>query len=318
MGMNSPTSISRSPSASRQPLLWAALAFAGGIAVGVYAWRPPLWWLAVTILLGAFGAYFTHRRAWAAFVLGLAAFAAAGALVMQARSPADTGSARLPLGGEDEVLVTAHATTDGTVLQEGGGETRQTLDVETESVAVENRTVSVRSGLRIGIYGKESVSESGEDAPAAPMHIFQYGERLRFSAKLYAPRNFRNPGAFDYAGFLADKGIAALGSAKAAEVELLPGFAGKRTELWRVRIRRSLTRKIQAIWPTEQAALVAAILLGDESFMGRSFKVDFQRSGTYHVLVVSGLKVGILALVAFWWLRRLRANEGSAAPLQSS
>ncbi len=316
--MSSPTSLARCSSAKRQPLLWAALAFAGGIAAGCYAWRPPIWWLAVIVLFGMFGAWYTRRRAWAALALGLAAICAAGAFAIQARSPADTGIALLPLGDGEGVLVTGHAITDGTVLQEGGGETRQTLDVETENVAVESRTVSVRSGLRIGIYGRESVSESGEDAPAAPMHVFQYGERLRFAAKLYAPRNFRNPGAFDYASFLADKGIAALGSAKAAEIELLPGFAGRRTELWRVRIRRSLTRKIQALWSSEQAALVGATLLGDESFLGRSLKIAFQRSGTYHVLVVSGLKVGILALAAFWLLRRLRASDGVASAITIS
>jgi competence protein ComEC len=106
-----------------------------------------------------------------------------------------------------------------------------------------------------------------------------------------------------------------LGSTKTVGVELLPGFAGSRPELWRIRIRRSLTGKIQTIWPAEQAALVGAILLGDESFMGRSLKIDFQRSGTYHVLVVSGLKVGILALAAFWLLRRLRANEEAASAI---
>ena len=310
-----PASLSRSGSVNRQPLLWAALAFAGGIAGGVYAWRPPLWWLVVTILFSMFGAYFTRRRAWAALALGLAALGAAGALAIQVRSPADTGSNRLPLGDGDEVLVTGHVTTDGTLLQEGRDETRQTLDVETENVSVEAKTISVRSGLRIGIYRKELVGESGQEAIAAPMHVFQYGERLRFPAKLYAPRNFRNPGAFDYRSYLADKGIAVLGSTKATEVELLTGFAGSRTELWRIGIRRSLTRKIQTVWPTEQAALVGAILLGDESFMGRSLKVDFQRSGTYHVLVVSGLKVGILALMAFWLLRRLRANEETASTI---
>jgi hypothetical protein len=30
-------------------------------------------------------------------------------------------------------------------------------------------------------------------------------ESLRYPAKLYPPRNFRNPGAFDYAGYLAEK-----------------------------------------------------------------------------------------------------------------
>jgi competence protein ComEC len=302
-------------------LLWAALAFASGIFAGVYVWRPPLWWLAAALLFSAFGTYFTLRRARAAQVLGLVAFFAAGALAIQVRTPASGAS--LPLGDGEEVMVTGYAATDGTLLQESRGETRQTLEVDTEEISANGQTVSVRSGLQIGIYGKDAaVSELAQEdtkAPTqalpSPAHIFHYGERLRFPAKLYAPRNFRNPGAFDYRGYLADKGIAALGSTKADEVDLLPGFAGTRAELWRTRIHRSLTQKIQALWPSEQAALVDAMLLGRESFLGHSLKVDFQRSGTYHVLVVSGLKVGILALVAFWVLRRLRTPTGAASAI---
>ena len=60
------------------------------------------------------------------------------------------------------------------------------------------------------------------------MPVFHYGDRILFTAKLRLPRNFRNPGAFDYQGYLADRGIAALGSAKIESVERLPGFAGSR------------------------------------------------------------------------------------------
>jgi competence protein ComEC len=47
------------------------------------------------------------------------------------------------------------------------------------------------------------------------------------------------------------------------------------------------------------------MLIGDASSIGRDVRNDFQRSGTYHVLVVSGFNVGILAFVMFWVLRRL-------------
>jgi competence protein ComEC len=52
-----------------------------------------------------------------------------------------------------------------------------------------------------------------------------------------------------------------------------------------------------------------AMLIGDNAYVGRDLLTDFQRTGTYHVLVISGLKVGILALVTFWLLRRLRVND---------
>jgi Competence protein len=38
-----------------------------------------------------------------------------------------------------------------------------------------------------------------------------------------------------------------------------------------------------------------------------------QRSGTYHVLVVSGMNMTILAMVTFWTLRRLRLRELTAS-----
>ena len=141
----------------------------------------------------------------------------------------------------------------------------------------------------------------------------RYGDRLSFPAKLYAPRNFRDPGAFDYRSYLADHGIAALGSTKTEKITMLPSFAGSRAELWRTRIRRSIIQKINTLWPTDEAALVDAMLLGEESFIGRALRLDFQRSGTYHVLVVSGLKVGILSLVTFWLLRRLRVRDSVAS-----
>lgn len=134
-------------------------------------------------------------------------------------------------------------------------------------------------------------------------------------AKLHQPRNFRNPGAFDYRGYLVDNGIAALGSAKAENAELLAGFVGTRLELWRTRIHRSIIEKIHALWPPEQAALVDAMVIGDDAFIARDTRTDFQRSGTYHILVVSGMNVSILAFVVFWVLRRLRVSDLVASTL---
>jgi len=273
-------------------------------------WRPPLWWLVAWVVLVASGAYFLRRRVRAAFTLGLGALFITGALTIQVRVPNDSGgSGLLQFADGREVLVTAHVTAEGTLREEASGDIRQRLDVESEQITTGTQTFEIHSGLRVSFYGKKGKEETEKETGAVSARLFRYGQRLRFPVKLYPPRNFRNPGAFDYQGYLAEDGIAALGSTKAANVELLPGFAGRRTELWRNCIHRSIIEKIHSLWPADEAALVDAMLLGEESFMGREMLTEFQRTGTYHVLVVSGLKVGILSLVTFWLLRRLRVGD---------
>jgi competence protein ComEC len=217
-----------------------------------------------------------------------------------------------PFASGDAVEMTAHVTREGRLRDAGPGEIRQNLDVETEEIVAENGgRIRVRSGVRLGIYNAAtSAVEVRTLATAAPaMRLFHYGERIRLPVKLKLPRNFRNPGAFDYQGYLTSNGIASLGSAKAEDVELLPGFAGSRVELWRTRIHSSIITKVHALWPAPQAALIDAMVIGEEAFIDRDARVDFQRSGTYHILVVSGMNVTILAFVAFWTLRRMRFGD---------
>jgi competence protein ComEC len=144
------------------------------------------------------------------------------------------------------------------------------------------------------------------------MQLFHYGQRIRFPATLVTPRNYRNPGAFDYATYLRDKGIIATASTKYATIQMLPGFSGSRVMLGLARVPRSVLEKVHALWPEHVAGLMDAIVIGEESFIDLPERVDFQRSGTYHVLVVSGMNVSILAIFTLWTLRRTGLNEIAA------
>jgi competence protein ComEC len=234
---------------------------------------------------------------------------------MQAHPPEDHGSSCvIALADGREAVVTAHVTKEGNLSAKGATHGQQRLDVETEQINAEGETVAARCGLRVTIYGRDANNESDESVGPG-MRLFHYGERLRFSTKLYPPHNFRNPGAFDYPGYLADNGIVALGSAKAETVELLPGFGGTRFELWRTRLHRKLIERIHLLWMPDEAPLLDAMLIGENSFLGRETLADFQRTGTYHVLVISGLKVAVLALVTFWLLRRMRVSDVIASAI---
>jgi competence protein ComEC len=294
-------------------MLWAALAYSGGIVTGFYAWRPPLWWLLDAIVFLASAVYLLRRRPRAAFLLGLSALFVTGALMMQVRVPHNHGNVDvLAFADGRDLVVTGHVMKEGNLLEKTPGDAQQRLELETEQIETGSTRVAIQSGLRVSFYSRDAKNQDENDESeksSTTMHLFRYGERLRFPVKLYAPHNFRNPGAFDYAGYLAEDGIVALGSTKAETVELLPGFAGKRAELWRTRLRRSLVDRIHILWNPDQAPLLDAILIGENSFLGRETLTDFQRTGTYHVLVISGLKVAVLALVTFWLLRRIRVSE---------
>lgn len=300
---------------SRQPMFWAAVTYALGVLAGVCAWRPDSWWIAAALAFLASAAYLIVPRPRFGWLLAMAAFFLAGALHVQLRSARPRVDTSLqPLADRQELQIVAHVLSDGH-LQNTSTETRQTLDVETEEVQTsEGKSYRIRSGIRLGIYARRSDDPGPQDADAdsaSPtfMPAIHYGDRIRFTAKLRRPRNFRNPGAFDYEGYLADRGIAAVGSAKAENVQFLPGLYADRIAIWRSRLHRSVVMKVNQLWPEREAALINAMVIGEEAFIDRETRIDFQRSGTYHILVVSGMNVSILAFVVFWALRRIRLGE---------
>jgi competence protein ComEC len=290
-------------------MLWAALAYSAGILAGTYLARPTSWWIAAATAFLAASLYFLARRKWLGAALALGAFFLAGTLEIQLRAPSSPLDPSLdPFAYGPEIQITAHVTRQGRFRQTSPNEVSQTLDVQTEEIVTENAArFPIHSGIRLGIYAAESPPAPTHEPP--PMRLFLYGQRIRLPVKLKLPRNFRNPGSFDYQSYLAANGIAALASAKAEDVQLLPGFTGNRLELWRTRIHSSIIAKIHALWPAPQAALIDAMVIGEQAFIDRDTRVDFQRSGTYHVLVVSGMNVTILAFVVFWTLRRLRLPD---------
>ena len=315
------------------PLFWAAVSLSLGLWVGLRVWRPPLWWLIAVVAFVFAASYFLAKRPWLSKTLSLGAWALLGIFLIQARAGADNlppaSTSILAYADGNPFILTAHVIKEGYTQEAYPGSVRKSIDVETESIESHDEILPVKAGVRLTIYEKFDSSQTPEtrgenqspralaDVQAArPLNdpiALPYGTRLRFSAKLHPPRNYGNPGAFDYEGYLRDNDIAMLGSAEAKSVERLPGFSGRRIELWRTRAHASIVSKIHALWPTSQASLMDAMVLGEESFLRNSTRTEYQRSGTYHVLVVSGMNLSILAFAIFWLLRQFRVDPAVAA-----
>jgi competence protein ComEC len=320
----------------RQPLFWTALAFSLGLWTGVRAWRPPSWWVIAVVAFVFAASWFLVRRAWLAKALSLGAWLLLGALLIQIRGqPPDElqqDDARIfALADGRAVTLTARVIREGYARAAGPQSIRESIDVETEEIASQGESKPVRAGVRLTIYEKVENSETVERRASPPgldalglgsqqsargtgeTPVAPYGTRLRIRAKLHPARNYRNPGAFDYEGYLRENGISVLGSAEAKDIERLPGFSGSRVELWRTRVHASIVAKIHQLWPASQASLMDAMVLGEESFLRNATRTEYQRSGTYHVLVVSGMNLSILAFAIFWALRQFRVDPALAA-----
>lgn len=150
--------------------------------------------------------------------------------------------------------------------------------------------------VRVSIYPRP-----GEEAPR-----LTYGQRVEVDVRLRKPRNFRNPGAFDYETYLARQHILGLGSAAGAHsVRILPGGCGSCWKRWILALRTAALERIDRLYPGDGYAcgMLRAVLLGDASRIESIWTDSFRRTGTYHALVISGLHITVLALALHIVLR---------------
>jgi competence protein ComEC len=289
----------------------AALAFASGIwLAGHFQRSPNVWgWAAVALAICAFAALAIKsvRPAQAAAILTLVcagAFARVGTPVQYVTLPPQE------MLNDKHALIIAHVTNDGSFL--AGTEARQRVDLETESIELDGFKFTKPVGVRATLYLADDPRHRGTANDLPPLH---YGDHVAFEAKLHLPRNFGNPGSFNYEGYLHGLGISALASFSADKIAILRGTTGSRLGFWRSRIRSSILSHIQdsGLWSQEEAALFSAMIVGDDSLLLRNVREEFQQTGVYHLLVISGMNVGILAFAVFWLARRLRLPEWAAS-----
>src|SRR5258707_8139789 len=302
----------------RAPLALAATSFACGIWLAMH-WQisPALWgWAAVSLALCAVAAV-AIRSLRPAQVTALLALACAGAFASVA-----TPSPRLIVPPpesfredpesfrKEKVEIVAHVTNDGALL--AVDESRERFDMETESIEIDGAKFLQPVGIRATVYSSKAAPDDVEPAPHRV-----YGERIHLKAKLRLPHNFGNPGAFDYEGYLRSHGIGTLASGKSEEIEVLAGTSGSRLGFWRSRMRNSILKHLRqkGLLKQEDSALFAALIAGDDSMLMRNVREEFQQTGVYHLLVVSGMNVALLAFAIFWLTRRLRLPEWPASLL---
>jgi len=134
------------------------------------------------------------------------------------------------------------------------------------------------------------------------------GDALAVTARLRPPRGLHNPGGFDYEQWLLVNGYGATGYVRAGVVRASGDGAFGVEARWR-RFRGVLAERIGAASSDDDgAALLTALALGERFRFTEQHWADFRRTGTSHLVAVSGMHVALLGIVVFalmrWtWLR---------------
>ncbi|WP_168161190.1 DNA internalization-related competence protein ComEC/Rec2 [Desulfatibacillum aliphaticivorans] len=130
--------------------------------------------------------------------------------------------------------------------------------------------------------------------PPAPELV--EGARVRFKSDIRSFRNFSNPGGFDYVRYMRLKNI--FGSAYVRgkdKLEILEAPDGFFT-----RTEKSLGRLIEESAPESGRPLLRALLLGDKKAVDQDTRDLFADAGIAHVLAISGLHIGMVAVFALF------------------
>src|SRR5215475_14222402 len=133
-----------------------------------------------------------------------------------------------------------------------------------------------------------------------------YGSRVRILGNLSDRRGYRNPGAPDFDEMLEHRGVDATGAIKSPLLIENLGFGARNAVLhllYRIRARAIAITLRSLNQPT--SGILIASLFGNRHFLSRDAAETFRAGGTFHLLVISGSHVAMIALVALWLARRL-------------
>ncbi|MFH1102317.1 MAG: DNA internalization-related competence protein ComEC/Rec2 [Pseudomonadota bacterium] len=191
--------------------------------------------------------------------------------------------------------------------------------VESEPKETDDKTIVVLEAVCIrpmdgdsddfkSTHGKIRTTIRGEPKEIHP------GDTVSIVTKIRPPKNFNNPGGFNYGRYLSFEGIWATAYlysermvvlARSPKKGIMPGVGS---------LRREISDRIDQLDLQQKDSgakeILKALLIGYRSEIPSDLREAFNRTGTSHILAISGLHVGIVAGGAFfifsWVLSRFR------------
>jgi competence protein ComEC len=195
-----------------------------------------------------------------------------------------------------------------------------------------SRMVPMTGGVRMNVIADKPSNRATTNAAIGVLPALKCGDVVEAPMRIKLAERYRDPGAWQYADYLLTQGIGAHASVGVSKISLLNGSsAGHATrdhyaarlqcriygaQSWaaermlgyaRSRANRGLPKVFRL--STDDAGMLNAMLFGDRAGLDKAQRIGFERTGSFHLFVVSGMHVGLLAGLVFWLARRLKLRE---------
>lgn len=133
-----------------------------------------------------------------------------------------------------------------------------------------------------------------------PKETYRYGDRVEINGELRIPPD---TGSFSYKDYLERNGVSVI-----CYNPSIRHLSGKGGDSFRVQIysfREILLDRIYTLFREPENSLMAGIILGDETKIPARVERDFQRTGTAHIIAISGANFTVLCWFLLALVRRI-------------
>jgi len=264
----------------------------GVIAVSFAPQLPPLWSLYILFPLLTLCWRWRQVRYWLALSLGLAWGIYVGHSLLSMQLNDD-------LAGKDLVVT---GKIDGLPERD---ERRLRFNLRVNAaVTTAGQAIPVEhfpSKLQLSWYSYQ------RDGAALDLPSLVIGDEWQVRVRLKRPRGFVNPAGFDYQAWLLRQGIGATGYVVdyRDNRKIVSNENFFRLDDWINQQRYQLQQWIVAHSRSSERGILIALLIGDSALVDKNQWTRMQQTGTSHLIAISGLHVGFLALFGFYvglWL----------------
>ncbi|MBI5079357.1 ComEC/Rec2 family competence protein, partial [Candidatus Wolfebacteria bacterium] len=143
---------------------------------------------------------------------------------------------------------------------------------------------------------------SGKISAKLPLYPnFDYGDMIHFNGVI------KKPFPVDYADYLAKDGI--FGVSDFPKTEIIAANQSSKIKLSLFNLKRKIIIVFQKVLAPGKAAFLSGVTLGERAEFSKEFKEKMSKSGTTHLVALSGYNITIIGVVITAFLSRfLRRN----------